>query len=203
MRLDRVLLSLLVLGGVSFAQDMHFPIGPQYLATTGNPMLLRTIATPSISLSGGSLAGTSEVPTPAEPSAFAPLETVAYLDNVYWGDHKPAEIVARRVETPILSPDQTAWYMNFVASQLTSPPPSPAPETSETTARASVIELSGSPIPNNLPASILDVGVTGEANPLVPRERGVSLGDVAAYWKSHRRTAARVLNNSDVTRLRG
>src|SRR6202030_3865417 len=112
MRLHRVLLSLLVLGGISFAQETNFPDGPQYLATTGNPMMLRPIATPSLSLSGGSLAGTGEVPTTAEPPAFAPLETVVYLDNVYWGEHKPSEVVARRVETPIMSADQTAWYMN-------------------------------------------------------------------------------------------
>ena len=203
MRLHCVMLSLLVLSGISFAQDTNFLVGPQYLAATGNPMLLRPIATPSLSLSGGGLAGTSEVPTPAEPPAFAPLETVVYLDNVYWGEHKPAEVVARRVETPSLSPDQTAWYMNFGASQLTSPPPSPTPETSESAAGSSVIELTGSPMPNNLPASILDVGVTGKTNPLVLQERGESLGDVAAYWKSHRRTAARVFTNLDVTRLRG
>ncbi|MBZ5687231.1 MAG: hypothetical protein LAP86_19590 [Acidobacteriia bacterium] len=203
MRLHRVLLALLVLGGISCAQDTNFPVGPQYLATTGNPMLLRPIATPSLSLSGGGLAGTSEVPTPAESPAFAPLETIVYLDNVYWGAHKPAEVVARRVETPIMSPDQTAWYMNFVTSQLTSPPPLPSPESSESAAGSGVIELTGSPMPNNLPASILDVGAIGKANPLVLQERGVSLGDVAAYWKSHRRTAARAFTNSDVTRLRG
>lgn len=45
---------------------------------------------------------------PSRP-AFAPLETVVYLDNAYWGEHKPAEVVAPRVEIPSLSPDQTAW----------------------------------------------------------------------------------------------
>jgi hypothetical protein len=202
MRLHRVLFSLLVLGGISFAQDMSFPVGPQYLATTGNPMLLRPIATPSMFLSGGSLAGTSEVPTPSEPPAFAPLETVVYLDNVYWGEHKPAEVVARRVETPTMSPDQTAWYMNFVVSQLRSSVPAPSGEAGASVG-TSVVELTGSPMPNNLPASILDVGEIGKTNPLVLQGRGVPLGDVAAYWKSHRRTAARVFTNSDVTRLRG
>lgn len=202
MRLHHVLLSLLVLGAISFAQDTNFPVGPQYLAT-GNPMLLRPIATPSLSLSGGGLAGTSEVPTTAEPPAFAPVETVVYLDNVYWGEHRADEVVARRVETPSMSPDQTAWYMNFVTSQLTSLPPSPSPETSESAAGSSVIELTGSAVPNNLPASILDVGGMERTNPLVLQEREVSLGDVAAYWKSHRRTAARAFTNSDVIRLRG
>jgi hypothetical protein len=204
MRLHRVLLSLLVLGGISFAQEMNFPVGPQYLATTGNPMLLRPIATPSMSLSGGSLAGTSEVPTTAEPPAFAPLETVVYLDNVYWGEHKPSEVVARRVETPIMSADQTAWYMNVVASQFTSQLPATSAEV-QTEAGASVIELTGSSVPTNLPASILDSGMMGRADPSALQGRGyeISLGDIAAYWKSHRRTAARVFTNSDVIRLRG
>ena len=190
MRLHRVLLPLLVLVGFSVAQDTNFAVGPQYLVTIGNPMLLRPIATPFLSLSGETLAGTSEVPTPTEPPAFAPLETVVYLDNVYWGEHKPDEVVARRVEPPSMSPDQTAWYMNFVASQLTSPAPAPSAETTASAAGSSVIELTGAPVPANLPASILDVGVTGSTAALTFQERGfeTSLGDVAAYWKSHRRT---------------
>jgi hypothetical protein len=205
MRFDRVLLSLLVLGGISFAQDMSFPVGPQYLATTGNPMLLRSIATPSMSLSGGGLAGTSEVPSVHEPPAFAPLETIVYLDNVYWGEHKAGEVVARRVETPIMSPDQTAWYMNFVVNQLTSQPPVSSAEAIQTEAGASVIELTGSSMPTNLPASILDSGMIGRADLSALQGRGyeISLGEIAAYWKSHRRTAAHVFNNSDVIRLRG
>ena len=202
MRLHRVLLPLLVLAGFSVAQDTNFSVGPQYLVTIGNPMLLRPIATPSMSLSGETLAGTSAVPTPTEPPAFAPLETVVYLDNVYWGEHKPDEVVARRVEPPSMSPGQTAWYMNFVSSQLT--PPAPA-ETTASAAGSSVIELTGAPMPANLPASILDVGVTGSTAALAFQERAydIPLGDVAAYWKSHRRSSARIFTNSDVIRLRG
>ena len=202
MRLHRVLLPLLVLAGFSVAQDTNFSVGPQYLVTIGNPMLLRPIATPSMSLSGETMAGMSAVPTPTEPPAFAPLETVVYLDNVYWGEHKPDEVVARRVEPPSMSPGQTAWYMNFVASQLT--PPAPA-ETTASAAGSSVIELTGAPMPANLPASILDVGVTGSTAALAFQERAydIPLGDVAAYWKSHRRSFARIFTNSDVIRLRG
>ena len=50
MRLDRALLPLLALVGFSFAQDTNFSAGPQYLVTTGSPMLLRPIVTPSLSL---------------------------------------------------------------------------------------------------------------------------------------------------------
>ena len=204
MRLDRALLPLLVLVGISFAQDTNFPVGPQYLVTTGSTMLLNPIATPSLSLSSETSAGTTEVPTISEPAAFAPIETYVYLDNVYWGGHQTSEVLARRIEPPSMTPDQTAWYMNFVASQLTSPPPSSA-ETTASVEGSPVIELTGSPMPTNLPASIFDVGVMGRADPFALQERGheISLGDVAAYWKSHRRTAARVFMNSDVTRPRG
>jgi hypothetical protein len=204
MRLHRVLMSLLVLGGISFAQETNFPVGPQYLATTGNPMLLRSIATPSMSLSGGGLAGTSEVPTPTESPVFAPLETVVYLNNVYWGEHKPNEVVARRIETPNATPDQTAWYMNFVAGQFTSQPSVSSAEAIQTEVGPSGIELTGSSMPTNVPLSILDSGMMGRADLSALQGRGseISLGDIAAYWKSHRRTAARVFTNSDVIRLR-
>ena len=203
MRFHRVLLPFLVLGGISFAQDTNFPVGPQYLVTGGNPMLLRPIATPSLSLSRETLAGTSEVSSISEPPPFAPLETITYLDNVYWGNHKPDEVVARRIETPSMSPDQTAWYVNAVASQFTSPPPATSTEATQAEAGFSVIELTGSPMPSNVPASMLDAVVTGEAEALQGSGYGISLGDVAAYWKSHRRTAARVFTNSDVSRQRG
>jgi hypothetical protein len=205
MRPDRALLALLVLVGISFAQDTNFSVGPQYLVTTGSTLLMNPIATPSLSLSGETLTGTTAVPITYEPPAFAPVETYVYLDNVYWGQHNTREVLARRIEPPSMTPDQTTWYMNFVASQLTSPAPAPSAETTAPAEASTVIEITSGPMPTNLPASILDVGVMGRADPLALQERWheISLGDVAAYWKSHRRTAARVFTNSDVTRLHG
>jgi hypothetical protein len=94
----------------------------------------------------------------------------------------------------------TALYMNAVASQLSGAPAAPATETSEATPGTPVIEIAGSQLPPNLPASIFDIGVTGTTDPyaLSPRGYSVSLGDVAAYWKSHKRTAPRVFTNADV-----
>src|SRR3974390_2083443 len=117
MRLWVFLVPLTLLVGVSAAQETNFPVGPQYLVTVENPMLLRPIATPSLSLGGAGLAGTSEVPSPVEVPAFAPDETVVYLQNVYWGDHQPEEVFSRRLEPPNMTPEQTAWYMNFVAGE--------------------------------------------------------------------------------------
>jgi hypothetical protein len=199
MTLHRVLVPLLILAGISFAQDTNFPVGPQYLVT-GNPMLLQPIATPSLSLSGETFAGTSEVPRPVEIPAFAPIETVVYLDNVYWGEHDQAEVVARRMEPPSMTPDQTQWYMNAVASQA-------LPEAQQSTETAAfigpnVIELTGGPLPTNLPPSLTDVGVTGmtDSQSLLQRGYGLSLGEVAAYWKAHKRQAPRVFTNENLHR---
>jgi hypothetical protein len=203
MRLDRALLALLALVGFSFAQDTNFSAGPQYLVTTGSPMLLRPIATPSLSL--GEMqpvavnAGTNE--TTAEqtaPSSASPSDS--FLGDVYWGEHKSSEIVGRRLETPSTTPSETAWYMNSVASQSVSGPTTVTSEGAEVSSGSGVIQLSGAQFPSNLPSSILDVGVTGTANTqsLLARGYGLPLGDVAAYWKSHKRSAPRVFTNSDV-----
>lgn len=206
MRLDRYLIPLLILVGarlveVSVAQDTNFAVGPQYLVTSGNPTFLRPIATPSLSLGGETLAGTSEVPHIVESPAFAPAETIVYLGNVYWGDHKPEEILASRLETPSATPEQTALYMNAVANQSLL---APAPPISENAVNAgpSVIELTGGPLPANLPASFLDLGVTGmtDAQSLLRSGYGVSLGEVAAYWKARKRQAPRVFTNQDLRR---
>ena len=201
MYLQRFMVLLIALAGVSAAQETNFPIGPQYLVTVEDTMLLRPIATPSLSLSGGGLAGTSEVPRPLEIPAFAPDETVVYLQNIYWGDHHAEEVFARRLEPPTMTPEQTAWYMNFVASQTSLSQASPM-ETGEAGVGPQVIELTGSPMPTNLPSSIFDTGVTGMNDPqsLPQRGYGLSLGEVAAYWKTHKRQATHVFTNQDVHR---
>jgi hypothetical protein len=44
---------LLALAGLAAAQDTNFPVGPQYLVTSGlSPLFLHPIATPSFSLDG-------------------------------------------------------------------------------------------------------------------------------------------------------
>jgi hypothetical protein len=130
----------------------------------------------------------------------APDDT--FFGAVYWGEHKNAEIVARRLETPSASVSDTALYMNYVASQM-SPASAPPAETAENPSKPSVIEISGALLPPNLPASILDVGVTGitDSQALMTRGYGVPLGDLAAYWKTHKRAAPHVFTNSDI-RLR-
>lgn len=211
MTLRRVPVLLLVLVAVSFAQDQsrdtNFPVGPQYLVTSSNPMSLRSIATPSLSLGEQSLAGTSDVPVATEAPAFAPPGVIVYLNNVYWGEHPPSLIFERRLNTPSMTADQTAWYMNAVESGLPGTA-APFPGTFEVAAlespqvpAESVIELTGGPIPTNLPSSIFDPGVTGTTDPQLLRQQrgyGVSLGEVAGYWKTHKAPAPRVFTNQDL-----
>lgn len=203
MPLHRALLPLLALVGFSFAQDTNFSAGPQYLVTTGSPMLLRSIATPSLSLGEtqplAASAGTNEsTGEQTAPSSASPSDS--FLGGVYWGEHQSTEIVGRRLETPSMAPSDTAWYMNSVASQSMPAPTTVPAEAIEVSSGSSDIQLSGAQLPSHLPSSILDVGVTGTANPqsILARGYGLPLGDIAAYWKSHKRTAPRVFTNSDL-----
>jgi len=213
MRLQCLPLLFLLVVGTSMAQDTSFAVGPQHLITTENTMWLRPIATPSLNLGGGSLAGTSEVPSPVEVPVYTPPETIVYLNNVYWGDHTPDEVFAQRLEPPSMTADQTAWYMNYVASQAAGAAqgsytgsaemavvPALTAQTSGLGSGSNVIELTGGPMPTNLPASIFDPGVTGMTDPQSLQQRGLSLGEVAAFWKAHKRQGPHIFTNQDLRR---
>lgn len=197
----RLLLSFLVfsLAGLSFAQDTNFPAGPQYLITTSSPMLLHTIATPSLSFSSAipdAYAGAGLVPSQISSSMTAP-PSETFLGEVYWGEHKPDEIVARRITTPSLTADQTAFYTYATANFTMTPMPQPPTAPVEMPTRSSVIEITSAQMPANLPASIFDPGVTGttDVQALLSRGYGISLGELARYWKSHKRPATHVFTN--------
>jgi hypothetical protein len=166
-------------------------------------MRLHPIATPSLSLGEAPpatpAASAVEIPSYETVPASAPSET--FLGEVYWGQHKPSEIVGRRLETPSMTAEETARYMNLVANQTSAP--TTATETGlEIPAGPSVIEITSAQLPANLPPSILDVGVTRTTDPqsLLTRGYSLSLGEVAAYWKTHKRTAPHTYTNADVVR---
>jgi hypothetical protein len=68
----------------------------------------------------------------------------------------------------------------------------------------SVVEITSAEPPRELPASITDVGVTGMTDPQSLRVRGygVTLGENATFWKTHKPQAPRVYTNADIQRLR-
>jgi hypothetical protein len=206
MRLAPFFCLLLVLAGTAIAQDTNFPVGPQYLITTSSSMMLHPIATPSLSL--GEALPPPPVVNAVETSSYetvpasAPSET--FLGGVYWGEHKPSEIIGRRLDTPSMTAGETAWYMNAVANQ-TPVPPKATETTAETATGSGLIEITSAEMPPALPAGFIDVGVTGMTDAESLRERGFGqpLGDSAAYWKTHKPHAVRTFTNRDIQRLHG
>lgn len=201
MRLTNVLILLPALAVLSVAQETNFSTGPNYLITSGSPMSLRSIATPSISLGeaqpfAANVSATEALAKSIPSTPPAPSNT--FLSDVYWGEHKESVVVARWIDTPSMTPSQTAAYMNSVVNEVAGVPSTQPEENPESL--PVVIQLTGGPPPSNLPASIFDAGVTGMTNAeaLTARGYGVPLGDVAAYWKSHKRAAPHVFTNADV-----
>lgn len=68
-----------------------------------------------------------------------------------------------------------------------------------------VIEITSVEPPRALPASITDVGVMGmtDVGALLERGFGVTLGETASFWKTHKAQAPHVYTNRDIERLHG
>ena len=194
---------LLLLTGISLGQETNFSTGPQYLVTTSSTLFLRPISTPSLSLGEVQSVAASFRSTEAVVAEEAPapseITNKTFLSDVYWGDHSLAEIEARRLVTPSISLSETTLGPE-TPSTGSGPLPGLPPQSAET---SHVIEISSAALPANLPPSIFDSGVTGTADvqSLQVRGYGIALGDVAAYWKVHKRTAGRVFTNRDVQQL--
>jgi hypothetical protein len=201
MKLRSFLVSLLLLAGVGFAQDTNFSAGPQYLVTSSLATFLHPISTPSLSL-GEAQPATNEI-TPTEspaisetPAPFIP-SSQTFFSHVFWGDHSSSEIEDRRIATPILSLS-TAENPSVTATEAETLSNQQAPQ--QVAEGSRVIEITSAAMPANLPASIIDTGVTGITDPqsLMERGYGVSLGEFAAFVKAHKRSGARVLTNDDL-----
>jgi len=69
----------------------------------------------------------------------------------------------------------------------------------------SVVELTSTEAASEVPQSIINAGVVGMTNVQSLRERGygVTLGESALFWKSHKLPASRLYTNADVERLHG
>ena len=109
MRLHIALAVLTALGGIATAQDTSFSTGPQYLVTYGSPLLLHSIATPSLDLNAPPVntlpeASSEEqpVPAPATPQGGADLT------RIYWGEPATAASASENVSEIEISSPQTA-----------------------------------------------------------------------------------------------
>jgi hypothetical protein len=69
----------------------------------------------------------------------------------------------------------------------------------------SVVELTSTEAASEVPQSIINAGAVGMTNVQSLRERGygVTLGESALFWKSHKLPASRLYTNADVERLHG
>jgi hypothetical protein len=198
---------VVVLAGMSFAQDTNFSAGPQYLINNASPLLLQSIATPSMSFSSGlsdPYASSTELAPSHIVSPVVDAATNTYLGEVLWGVHPPDTIVARRMETPSISADQVATYTYSPTNEAsnTLPVPLTVPIASVEPAPSNVIELASSAVPASLPPSIVDAGVTGTADmqSLLNRGYSVPLGDFAKSIKAQKRPAKRTFTNEDLER---
>lgn len=201
----RLFFLLVVLAGMSAAQDTNFPVGPQYLMPNVSPMELRPIATPSLSFGTGlsdAYATATELSVSQVPAPAAETPGNAFLGDVYWGPHKSSDVTARRIETPSLAADQTAYYYyataGLAANALSEPPSVPIEPLTE----PSVVEITSTGVPLDLPPSVGNPGVTGTADvqSLLNRGYGLPLGDFARSMKSKKRPSARVFTNDDLQR---
>jgi hypothetical protein len=111
MRLASCLFSLLLLTGITAAQDTNFSVGPQYLVTSSSPMFLRPIATPSLSLStpmpSPSAPPTEALPEPSSPFAGAPPQPD--LTRIFWGEpasESPEPPAENEIEITSAQPSQ-------------------------------------------------------------------------------------------------
>ena len=97
MRIASLTCLLVLLAGISAAQDTNFSVGPQYLVTSGSPLFAHPIATPSLSLEAP-LTGIPPLPEigPAVENqpfvANSELRHEANLFPVYYG-YQPVSIV--------------------------------------------------------------------------------------------------------------
>jgi len=171
---SRIFCCLLVLVGVSAAQDSDFAVGPQYLMNYGSPIFARPIATPSLSLDSSSLdrSAVASETTPQDNVAAAENETVAAAPEFLpQADLFPIYYGAPRV--------------SFIELSFREP--------SEKSA-----------LLHPLPISFVETGVVEitDMHSLRLRGYGITLPEAAAYWKAHHVPQPRVYTNADTERLR-
>jgi len=101
MRVASLSFMLLVLAGISGAQDTNFAIGPQYLMTNGSPLFARPIATPTVSL-GEAPANVAPASSAGEQAFTTPpqLQGQANLFPIYYGTAPVSVIEISAAEPP-------------------------------------------------------------------------------------------------------
>jgi hypothetical protein len=166
--------------GIALSQDTNFSNGPQYLLSsvpdarsTSSNFFVRSISTPSVSLSGpalevGASNATGDLNAGAKAQTIAVPESVALptanLSSINYGVRK-----ANVIE------------ISFPA--------------------ASGESIAGTEIPQRI--LDIGVGRIIEAQDLRESDYGITLPAAAAYGREHVRRATRIYTNADIERLHG
>lgn len=112
---------LMILIGICSAQDTNFAQGPQYLITSGSPLFLRPIATPTLSFTAPpSNAGEATTEVAAEEqAAYTPprIPNTTDVSRIYWGGPVAGENAGEQVNEIELSSEQR---LNLPASIVSS-----------------------------------------------------------------------------------
>jgi hypothetical protein len=166
--------------GIALSQDTNFSNGPQYLLSSvpgarsaSSDFFVRSISTPSVSLSGpalefGASNATGDLNAGAETQTIVVPEAVALpkadLSSINYG-----------------VPTANVIEISFPA--------------------ASGESIAGTEIPQSI--LDIGVGRIMEAQYLRESDNGVTLPEAAAYGKEHIRRAMRIYTNADIDRLHG
>jgi hypothetical protein len=105
MRLASFCCFFFALVGISAAQDTNFPVGPQYLMTSGSPMFAQPIATPSLSLEAPlpPIPGLPEIEPVIGSQPFIANPELAHeadLFPIYYGYPMPSVVELSSAEPP-------------------------------------------------------------------------------------------------------
>lgn len=166
--------------GIALSQDTNFSNGPQYLLSSVpdarsafSNFFVRSISTPSVSLSGpelevGARNATADLNAGAQAQTIVTPDAVALphanLSSIYYG-----------------VPSANVTEVSFSAASGTS--------------------IANAEIPLNI--FDIGVGRIIGAQDLRESDNGVTLPAAAAYGKEHVRRATRVYTNADIERLHG
>jgi hypothetical protein len=115
------------------------------------------------------------------------------------------------IQTPSMSPDQQFGMVSPQTGQFV---PIIIPATPVPVSMAGVnwgwsvpqvVEVEAPPEPSPFPPGYFEVGVTAIATEqwLHEHDYGMTIAQVARYWKEHRKPATHVYTNEDVQRLQG
>jgi hypothetical protein len=163
---------LFTLAELSSAQDTNFPVGPQYLITSGAPLLQRPIATPSMSFDSG-LTQPQVTEVAAQPTSNVSETTYDAVSAILDAEKQMALV---------------SIYYGYPTPSVVELAFSEAGEEETVSMPASIFE-----------SGVVELT---SAQALRERGYGVTVAEAAARSWSHKSSERHVYTNDDVERMR-